>query len=107
VNPKWTIKGQMYMFNTWTDAEDDADTDEVDEGDATATQLAFGIDRIFTENVLAYVQFATMSNGDVTSVALGGGQSGFGQEVFGTYDDNGESAESFRHLGRYGDHLVS
>jgi hypothetical protein len=97
----------MYMFNTWTDAEDDADTDEVDEGDATATQLAFGIDRIFTENVLAYIQFATMSNGDMTNVALGGGQSGFGKEVFATYDDNGESPESFRHLDRYGHHLVS
>lgn len=90
MNPKWTVKGQMYMYNTWTDAEDDEDTTDVDEGDATATQLAFGIDRIFTENVLAYVQFVTMSNGDVTNVALGGGQSGFGKEVFGTYDTNGE-----------------
>lgn len=89
-NQKWAVKGQMFMFNTYTDAEDDEDTDDVDESDATATMLAFGVDRIFTPNVTCYAQFVTMSNGDMTNVALGGSQSGFGKEVFGMYDTNGE-----------------
>jgi predicted porin len=84
---KWKVKGQMYMLNTWTDADDDSETDDIDEGDATATMLAFGIDRIFTPNVMVYAQFVTMSNGDVTNVPLAGGQSGFGQEVYGMWSD--------------------
>jgi len=89
-NQKWAVKGQMYMLNTWTDAADDSETDDVDEGDATATMLAFGIDRIFTPNVTVYAQFVTMSNGDMTNVPLGGADSGFGQEVWGMPDTDGE-----------------
>lgn len=89
-NQKWAVKGQMFMLNTWTDAEDDSETDDIDEGDATATMLAFGVDRVFTPNVTVYAQFVTMSNGDMTNVPLAGGDSGFGQTVWGTYDTDGE-----------------
>lgn len=87
---KWAVKGQMFMLNTWTDAEDDEDTDDFDEGDATATMLAFGVDRIFTPNVMVYAQFVTVSNGDATNVPLAGGDSGFGKTVYGMYDTNDE-----------------
>jgi len=96
-NEKWNIKGAMYATNLYTDAEDDSDTADVDESDTTATQLAFGVDRIFTENVMVYFQYVMVGNGenyyadeDGAGIALGGGQSGFGRKTYGTIDSNDE-----------------
>jgi predicted porin len=96
-NEKWNIKGAMYAANYYTDSEDDADTADIDESDTTATQLAFGVDRIFTENVMVYFQYVMVGNGewyfygdDGPGFSLGGGQSGFGRETYGTIDTNGE-----------------
>jgi predicted porin len=94
VNDEWNVKGAMFLVDQNTDAEDDALTTTVDESDTMATQLAFGIERVFTKNVLAYVQFAAIANGDMTNVALAGSKSGFNNAVsggiHGTYDTAGE-----------------
>ena len=96
-NEKWNVKGAMYASNYYTDAEDIEGTD-LDESDTTATQLSFGVDRIFTENVMVYFQYVMVGNGDNyfdgddgAGFSLGGGQSGFGKETYGTIDTtNGE-----------------
>ena len=100
VNPQWNVKAAMYIFNDNTDAEDDTETDDVDESDTTATMLAFGVERIFTENVLVYLQYGSMSNGEALAdswdgdgygVALAGNQAGFGTGgTYGTWDDSDE-----------------
>lgn len=77
-NEKWDVKGAFYMLDKNTDAADDADTPDFDESDTQATMMAFGIERIFTKNASVYAQFATISNGDATNIALGGSDSGFG-----------------------------
>jgi hypothetical protein len=85
----------MYMVNHWTDAEDDEATADVDEGDWNATQLTLGVERVFTENVMCYLQWSSMSNGEGlidadAQFALAGGQSGFGRATNGSYDEGGE-----------------
>ena len=90
VSPKWNIKGQYYMLNHWTDAEDDTDTANVDEGDWGASQLTFGVERVFSENLMCYLQYSMMSNGEGlvdsgNQFALAGGQSGFGRSTDGSY----------------------
>jgi hypothetical protein len=46
---------------------------------------------VFTKNVLAYVQFAAINNGDMTNVALAGSKSGFGSGgTHGVPDTAGE-----------------
>jgi len=86
-NDKWNVKGSYFMANEWTDAEDDVATTDLDESDVTAAMLALGVEHVFTKNVLAYVQYGTIINGDDTNLALAGSQSGFGKEVYGTYDN--------------------
>ncbi len=100
VSPKWNVKGQYYMANIWTDAEDDAETTDIDEGDWKAGQLTFGVERVFTENVLCYLQYSMISNGegnvdgsdfyDDYTLHVGGGQSGFGDSTSGSYDNSGK-----------------
>lgn len=91
VNPQWNVKAAMYMSNYDTDAEDDTETDEIDESDTKATLLAFGVERVFTENALVYFQYGSVSNGDMAGFDLAGGQAGFGTGgVSGSFDDSGE-----------------
>ena len=85
-NEKWNVKGAIFISNSDTKAADVAGTADVDESDTKATMLAFGIDRVFTPSVLCYAKFGTISNGDMTNVALGGAQSGFGKATSGTLD---------------------
>ena len=89
MNDKWNLKGQATMANYDTDATDDAATTTVDESDTKCTVMTFGVERVFTQNVLAYAQFSTMSSGDYADdeFMLGGGQSGFGGGTWGTYDN--------------------
>jgi predicted porin len=82
-NEKWDIKGAFYMLNTNTDAEDVTTTRTVDESDTQATMLALGVERIFSKNVAVYAQFASVSNGDATNIALAGSDSGFGGGISG------------------------
>jgi hypothetical protein len=96
VNPQWNVKAAMYIFNDNTDAEDNDATADVDESDTKATMLAFGVERVFTENMLVYLQYGSMSNGEGlvdngNDVALAGNQAGFGTGgTWGTFDDSGE-----------------
>jgi predicted porin len=86
MNDKWNLKGQMTIANWNTDAVDDTETTDIDESDTKSTLMTFGIERVFTQNVLAYAQFSMMSDGDNSSFDIGGGQSGFGDSVGGTWD---------------------
>lgn len=91
VNPQWNVKGAMYMTNLDTDAEDDGDTAGFDESDTSVTMLAFGVERVFTPNALIYLQYGSMSSGDVYALDLAGGQAGFGEGgLSGSFDENDE-----------------
>jgi hypothetical protein len=53
--------------------------------------IALGVERVLSDNVLVYIQIASMDNGDILpltgdAVSLAGNDSGFGQEVAGTFD---------------------
>lgn len=90
VNPQWNVKGAMYMTNVDTDAED-VDGTDVDESDTSVTMLSFGVERVFTENALIYLQYGSISSGDVYAIDLAGSQAGFGTGgVEGSVDDSGE-----------------
>lgn len=82
-NEKWDIKGAFYLLDTNTDANDDRTTLTFDESDTQATMLALGVERIFSKNVAVYAQFASVSNGDATNIALAGADSGFGGGISG------------------------
>lgn len=86
MNEKWNLKGQMVIANWNTDAEDDAETTDVDESDTKSNFMTFGVERVFTQNVLAYAQFSMMNDGDYSAFDIGGGQSGFGNSVGGSWD---------------------
>ncbi|MBK6733637.1 MAG: porin [bacterium] len=96
INPQWNVKAALYIFNDNTDAEDDTDTTDVDESDTKATMMAFGVERVFTETMLVYLQYGSISNGEGLvdnggDVALAGNQAGFGTGgTFGTFDDSGD-----------------
>ncbi len=81
--PKWAIKGTYYTCNEYTDGEDDAATTEMDEGDWTSTMIAIGVDHLVNKHVKVYAQWATVSNGEMTTTALGS-NSGFGASVSGS-----------------------
>ncbi|MBM4130749.1 porin [bacterium] len=93
VKPEWNVKAAMYIFNDNTDAVDNAATTNRDESDTKATMMAFGVERVFTENMLIYLQYASISNGEAlpyydADVALAGNQAGFGTGgTWGTWDD--------------------
>lgn len=57
---KYHVKANYYM----TDPNTDVDDDEF-------SQVAFGIDRVYSKSVTVYVQFAMMMNGDNSAVGLG------------------------------------
>ncbi len=91
VNPQWNIKGAMFMTNLDTDAEDLDAAPDFDESDTSVTMLAFGVERVFTENAMIYLQYGSISSGDVYGLDLAGSQAGFGTGgVSGSYDDGGE-----------------
>lgn len=92
MNDKWNIKGQMTMANWNTDATDNSATTDVDESDTVVSVITLGVERVFTQNVLAYAQFSMMNSGEYGDdvFELGGGQSGFGNGTWGTYDSNDE-----------------
>jgi len=73
----WDLKGAFYMMNSDTDAADVTATTSFDESDTQATMMAFGVERVFNPTVSVYAQFAAITNGDATNVALGGADSGF------------------------------
>ena len=86
MNDKWNLKGQMAIANWNTDAEDDTETSDIDESDTKSTNMTFGVERVFTQNVLAYAQFSMMNDGDNSAFDIGGDQSGFGASVSGSLD---------------------
>lgn len=78
-NEQWNIKGAYYMADPDTDADND------DYG-----LLAFGVERVFTKNVMWYAQFATLSYGDAAdNWELGGPSNGFGSSVAGFENADG------------------
>jgi len=62
---KWAVKGQFYLVNPYTDAEDDPNTTDVDESDINGTFIALGVDHNVTKAVKFYVQMVTASNGEL------------------------------------------
>jgi predicted porin len=101
---EWNFKGAMYIYNYNTDALDREPSEgsfDIDESDTRATMIVVGVERAFNENVLMYVQMATMNNHDAlvyttgNRVSLAGNDSGFGQEVAGTYDNGWQDPAGF------------
>lgn len=88
VNDQIAFKGQYFMQNEWTDVDDGL----------SPSLMALGVDYKFQKNVTLYAQYAAVSNDDITNVALGGTQSGYGTSVEGVeaLDEDGEG------LGIYG-----
>jgi predicted porin len=90
----WNFKGALFFYDDNTDAIDETPVPgepDVDESDTRATMIALGVERVLSDNVLVYIQIASMDNGDILpltgdAVSLAGNDSGFGQEVAGTFD---------------------
>ena len=77
-NEQWNIKGAYYM------ADPDTDFDNDDYG-----LMAFGVERVFTKNVMWYLQYAALSYGDAAgNWSLGGPSNGFGSSVAGFENDD-------------------
>ena len=95
---KWGIKGQYYMVNPFTDAEDDAGTTAIDESDVNGNLIALGVDHYMSKSVRVYFQWAMMGNGENAGFGLGGTtidgdrmfNNGHGTYVDPSYDDDGK-----------------
>ena len=70
--PKWNVKGSFFMLNWDKDAADDAATTDTDESDTKASMIALGVDHVFNKQVKFYVQFLTISNGDMSPLGIAG-----------------------------------
>lgn len=81
---KYNVKAGYYIANPWTDAEDDADTDGIDESDVKYSMMTFGVDRNFGKSTQVYIQYAALSYGDNTgNPGMGVGGNGFGKKWYG------------------------
>jgi len=71
--PNWAIKGAYFMQDEFTDFDEDG---------LKPSLMALGIDRTFSENVMIYAQWASVSNDIISDVTIGGAN-GFGSSVDG------------------------
>lgn len=81
----WGIRGQYYMVNPDTDAEN-VDGTDIDESDVNGSLLALAVEHRFSKAVMFYLQYASMMNGDNADFHLGGYNNGHGRTISGAMD---------------------